>query len=137
MKTTKSILLMVLLCYIALFAVLCMPIREQTKQEIIQEYQKHKEAFEYVKEYFIANDLSRIRRDNNKITILSDQCISLDDIDDELMIKHVHLLFDDLHYSEIFNSSSWDKSPMQLTFEKYTKLTILRKLYTAKTISRQ
>jgi len=124
MKTTKSILLMVLLSYIALFAVLCMPIREQTRQEIVHEYQKHKEAFEYVKEYFIENEIVQIRRDSGKITVQNaNTIIPFEDINDELLIKFVHLLFDDLHYFLIENSSSWKENVIQLTFKKETNKT--------------
>lgn len=123
MKTTKMILLVVLLACIVLVAVFCTPIRQQTKQEIVHEYQMHKEAFEYVKEYFIANDLSGIQRDNSEITMRirgSSIITSLEDTNDELLIQYVRLLFDDLHYSWIDISYTWKENIMQLMFLKET-----------------
>ena len=121
MKKTKAILLVVLLSCIAFIAVMCMPKREQTKQEIIQEYQKHQEAFAYVKEYFIANDISQIRKDSGNIIIQNaSEIVSFEDMNDELLIKYVHLLFDDFHYSIIYRSYTCKESVIQLIFEKET-----------------
>ena len=110
MKTIRSILLMVLLFYIAVFAVLCMPIREQTKQEIIQEYQKHQEAFAYVKDCFIANKVQHVFEiSEGKIAVntsYSDVSILLENLHDKLLVKYVHLLFDDLDYLAIYNHST-------------------------------
>lgn len=124
MKETKTILLVVFLSCIAFVAVMCMPKREQTKQEIIQEYQKHREAFEYVKEYFINNNIVQIRWDSGKITVQNaNTIVPFEDMNDKLLIKYVHLLFDDLHYFRIFNSSSWKENVMQLSFKKETNKT--------------
>ena len=124
MEKIKTILLVILVSCIVFGTAMYIFKRDQTKEEMIQEYQKHEEAFEYVKEYYIANDLTRIGRDSGKITIrINGSDIPLEDIDDELLVKYVRLLFDDLHYFWIFDSSAWKEDVIQLMFEKNTNKT--------------
>ena len=126
MEKIKKVLLVVLVSCIVLGAAMYIFKRDQTKEEIIQEYQKHEEAFEYVKEYFIANDIVQIRRDSGRITIHikgSGIITSLENIDDELLVQYIHLLFDDLNYFRIFSSSAWKEKGIQLMFKKETNET--------------
>ena len=126
MEKIKTILLVVLVSCIVLGTAMCIFKREQTKEEMIQEYQKHEEAFEYVKGCFIANDVRRIdRQAENKITIrINGADIPLENMKDELLTEYAHLLFDDLNYSLIYYSSStWKEDIMQLMFEKKTNKT--------------
>jgi hypothetical protein len=124
MKETKTILLVVFLSCIAFVAVMCMPKREQTKQEIIQEYQKHQEAFVYVKDCFISNKVQHVFEiSEGEIAVntsYSDVSIPLENLHDKLLVKYVHLLFDDLDYLAIYNHSTWKENVMQLMFMKDT-----------------
>lgn len=128
MEKIKTILLVVLVSCIVLGTAMYIFKRDQTKEEIIQEYQKHEEAFEYVKEYYITNDLARIfRYPRDKIISIningSGADIPLEDIDDELLVKYVRLLFDDLHYFWISDHSAWKENVLQLMFKKETNKT--------------
>ncbi len=128
MEKIKTILLVVLVSCIVLGTAMYIFKRDQTKEEVIQEYQKNEKAFEYVKEYFIANDLERIfRYPRDKIISIningSGTDIPLKDIDDELLVQYVHLLFDDLHYFWISDHSAWKEIVLQLMFEKDTNKT--------------
>ncbi len=128
MKKMKTILLVILVSCIVLGTAMCIFKRDQTKEEMIQEYQKHEEAFEYVKEYYIAHDLTLIfRYPRDKIISInvngSGTDIPLEDIDDELLVQYVHLLFDDLHYFWISDDSAWKEDVIQLMFEKETNKT--------------
>lgn len=128
MSKKKVINLAVLLFCVLLFAVMCLPKREQPKEEIIREYHKYRDAFQYIKVYFINNDVSQIRKDSGKIIVILNVITPLEEINDALLVQCVHLLFDDLHYFRISNTSTWKTNVLQLTFKKDTNKTYYKEI---------
>ena len=127
MKKKQAIKLGITLVCILLVLVMCLPKKEPTKEEMVQEYWENKEAFLYVRNYLARNDIMQIRRStDDKIELVVkglEENMPLEDAEDELFVQYAHLLFDDLNYWVIYDSWTYKQNIQQLIFEKRTNKT--------------